>query len=318
MLVKNTKEASQFLPSLNLTVENDRLNDFFSRAQQWLVSRVLGESLETQLEESNPPSPVDPADPEEPEVSAIENVVEPGEVATEEEDQDDDPHAKLRLLCKRVIAEKALLDAIPEMDMQLTEAGFAVQDNDNFSPASAQRVDRLLNRLPDRITFDMDMLVRYLLDHSLGTEEEPQPYDDWRGTEQFRYLTAAFMPLFEQYDRFGTQRAENYDDFYDAIPVMAEEMNQTAAYFVSDEEITRLLELYRDNQLMQIHRKAILQLRLVAAAAYEKSTCVARNHAVCARNVMLSDPDSFPAFKNSSAFTQKDINLDGGKTVNFL
>lgn len=318
MLLRNTKEASQFLPSLNLTMENDRLNDFFIRAQKWLVDRVLGEFLETELEQSAPPLPVEPEEPEEPEITAEEDVVEPGEVAAEEEVPGDDPHAKLRLLCQRVIAERALLDAIPEMDMQLTEAGFAVQNNDNFSPASAQRVDRLLNSLPDRIADDVDSVVHYLLDNSTGTEQNPCLYDNWRGTEQFKYLSAAFMPLREQYHRYGTQRAENYDDFYNAIPVMAEAMNQTVAYFVSDEEIEQLLELYRDNQLLLIHAKAIMQLRFVASAAYEGSPVSARNHAINARNVMLSAPDSFPAFKNSPAFKQKDVNIDGGKIVNFL
>ena len=33
MILSNTKEAVQFLPSLNLTLENDRFTDFFRRAQ---------------------------------------------------------------------------------------------------------------------------------------------------------------------------------------------------------------------------------------------------------------------------------------------
>ena len=33
---------------------------------------------------------------------------------------------------------------------------------------------------------------------------------------------------------------------------------------------------------------------------------------------MLGDPDSFPEFKASSAFNSSNINLDGGKMVNFL
>ena len=91
MILSNINQAQQFLPSLNLTLDNDRFKDFFRRAQEWLVSHVIGTDIEETLE------------------------IDMGV-------GQDDFHADLRLLWQRVIAEKALLDAIPEMDMQLTEA----------------------------------------------------------------------------------------------------------------------------------------------------------------------------------------------------
>lgn len=318
MILKNITQAKQFLPSLNLTLENDRFNDFFLRAQQWLASHIIGPNLETVLEQTAPPLPDDQDEPEEPEITVEEDITETNEGDENNDEPATEEHANLRRRCQRIIAERALLDAIPEMDMQLTEAGFAVQDNDNFSPASAQRVDRLITKMPERIIKDVDSLVDFLLQNSKGTQENPMPYDTWRGTEQFKYLTAAFMPLLEQCNCFATKRFESYDDFYSAIPTMAEELQQVASFFVSDGEIDRLLEMFRDNQLLAIHVKAVRQLRFVAAASYENAVGAARNHAICARNVMLSDPNSFPEFKASQAFTQKDINLDGGKTVNFL
>ena len=137
MVLKNITQAQKFLPSLNLTLGNSRFDDFFSRAQEWLVSHIVGSSIEDVLE-------------------ADVNIT------------DVDMHEELRTKCQRVIAEKAMLDAIPEMDMQLTEAGFAVQDNDDFSPASAQRVDRLLAKMPERIAADVDALVRFLMKTSIG------------------------------------------------------------------------------------------------------------------------------------------------------
>ena len=166
MILNNITQAQQFLPSLNLTLENNRFHDFFLRAQEWLVSHVIGE--------------------------VIENVLEVDMNVGQQ-----DIHADLRLRCQRVIAEKALLDAIPEMDMQLTEAGFAVQSNDDFSPASAQRVDRLLAKMPERIAADVDALVRFLMKKSGRVQSA---YSDWRSTDQFKYLTAAFVPYFEEYN----------------------------------------------------------------------------------------------------------------------
>lgn len=289
MILSNITQATQFLPSLNLTLANDRFNDFFRRGQAWLVSHVIGEEVEEILEM---------------------------EVALAAPDD----HAELRLLCQRVIAEKALLDAIPEMDMQLTEAGFAVQDNDDFSPASAQRVDRLLAKMPERIAADVDALVRFLMKTSVGNGA----YGYWRSSDQFNYLTAAFMPLCEEYTAYcnGIQLDKkpsmNYEDFYAAIPMMGRELRNVADYYVSRAEIDRLVELYRDNDLLEIHRKAIVNLKDCAVAALRYDMNRARNAAVQAREVMMTDPDSFPAFKASSAYNTPTVNLDGGKMVNML
>lgn len=289
MILNNLNEARQFLPSVNVTVENDRFKDFFRRAQEWLTSHIIGDEIEELLEIDIP-------------ISAT------------------DDHADLRKLCQRVIAEKALLDAIPEMDMQLTEAGFAVQNNDNFSPASSQRVDRLVKTLPERIAADVDSIVRFLMKTSIGNGA----YTYWRSSGQFAYLTAAFMPLCEEYTAYcngfqlDKKPSMNYDDFYAAIPMMGRELRSVADYYVSRAEIDRLVELYRDNDLLEIHRKAIVSLKDCAVAALRYDMPQARNAAVQAREVMLSDPDSFTAFKASSAFNSPTVNLDGGKLVNML
>ena len=286
MILSNIKEAGKYLPSLNLTLENVRLNDFFRRAQDWLTSHIIGTDIEELLE-------IDIA------ASAP------------------DPHEDLRTLCQRVIAEMALTTAIPEMDLQLTEAGFAVQDNDDFSPASQARVDRLISKMPERIAADVDALVRFLLDNSNTSEST---YSDWRGTDQFKYLTEAFIPLMEQYNKLALAafKVTSYEEFYVAIPVMAREMQKVADYYVSRREVCRLRELYRNGEALQVHRMAIAELKGVAVAVYAHDTKCARNHASCARDIMLDDPDNFPMFKASPAFTQKDFSLDGGKTVNFL
>lgn len=284
MILSNINQAHRFLPSLNLTLENYRFTDFFARAQAWLTSRIIGEDIETALESYTGP------------VS-------------------EDPNTDLLTLCQRVIAEKALLDAIPEMDMQLTEAGFAVQNNDEFMPASSQRVDRLMATLPERIANDVDAIVRFLTKKSNTNDA---PFRNWRGSEQYTYLTEAFIPLFDQYNKLSIPPAKSYDEFFASIPTMAKEMQKVAAYYVSKQEVCRLRELFRDGEALQVHRQAIAELKNVAVAAYHKDMTTARNAAVCARDIMLSDADNFPMFKESEAFTLETVNLDGGRIVNLL
>lgn len=284
MILSKITQATQFLPSLNLTLENDRFEDFFRSAQEWLVSHIIGEGLEATLE---------------------------SEVGM----TDTDSHEDLRRLCQRIIARKGLLAAIPEMDLQLTEAGFAVQQNEQFTPASAQRVDRLVAKLPGKIASDTDSLVRYLMKNS-GTNQSA--YSGWRGTDQFKYLTSAFLPLYEYFNRFAVPVAESYDEYYDTMPILEEGMRIVADYYVSNAEIDRLLEMYRDNDLLDIHQQAVNRLSIVAAAARNKDINRARSAAIRAREIMLSDPDSFPAFKASAAYTAPSVNLNGGKMVNML
>ena len=283
MILSNITQAQQFLPSLNLTLENNRFEDFFRRAQEWLVSHIIGTDIEDTLE------------------------IDMGV-------GQDDFHAELRLLCQRVIAEKALLDAIPEMDMQLTEAGFAVQNNDNFSPASAQRVDRLLAKMPERIAQDIDGLVRFLMTYSTGNAA----YGYWRSSDQFSYLTAAFVPYYEEYNKIAVPMAKTYEAYYAALDTVAREMVKVADYYVSKAEIERLVELYRDGDTLQVHRVAIAELKVVGIAAFCGDIAHARNAAVNARETMLGNPDSFPEFKASSAYSSPTVNLDGGKMVNML
>jgi len=282
MILNSIQAALPFLPSVNLKIDNKRLNSFFENEQAWLAEHVIGDDIEDLLE------------------IEVTNT---------------DPHAELRKLVQCVIANRAFAVAIPELDVQLTEAGFAVQENDNFKPASSQRVDRLLAKMPSRIALGLDALVRYLLENS----KAEGVYSDWRGTPQFAYLSATFMPMLEDYKRnAGAHPIENWDDFYSAISVMAHEMRHMADYYVSIEEIDRLAELYRDDELVEVQRKAIDCLCQCAVACYAHDIRRARNAASRAHKIMMANTALFPAFANSDAFVESTLNLDGGNVVNLL
>jgi len=280
MILNNLAEAKQFLPSVNLTVANNRFTDFFMRSQTWLVNHVIGTDIETLLEAAVPANTAD-------------------------------QHADLRRLVQRVIAERAFLKAVPEMDMQLTEAGFAVQNNDNFTPASSQRVDRLLNTMPSRIVASCDALVLYLMQHSANG------YSAWRTSTQFAHLTQCFMPMVDSYYNFDGSIKWTVEDYYNYITQLKRGMFETASPFVSEAEISRLVELYRDNDMLEIHRRAIAELEACAVYAAKDDRRRALNAAARARTVMMEDPDKFPSFKASKEYANSSVNLNAGKIVNF-
>ena len=229
MIVPNLEQAKAYLPSVNTLVANDRLTDFFRRAQEWVSEKVIGSDIEEILEI---------------------------------ELEGTDPHERLRTLVSRVICGMAYLDAMAELDLQLSEAGFVVQSNQMVSPASQQRMDRLKVSLQERMATDCDGLVRYLVRYSAANAT----YDDWRGTPQFAWLTQAMMPTMGvavQSGLKGDSAPKTWPDYNDLQPELMMAMHRVAAPYVSDAEIDRLTELERDDEALAVHSRAIGHLRRV-------------------------------------------------------
>lgn len=284
MIVKNLEEASRFLPSLNLAVDNNRLDDFLIRAQQWVVQRIIGSDIEAMLE-------------------------------TEMPEGWNDQHAVLRNLVQRVIAEQAYLTASSELDVQLSEAGFVVQSNDYMKPAFDGRVDRLCESLRKRVIMDCDQVV----EHLLRASKSGCLYESWRSTEQFAYLTQAFAPTTLLVEGMTSDsRFEMYNIFLIMQPKMAEGLHMVAARYVSLAEIERLLELYRDDETLSEHRLVICNLRYAAVSYARGNMNAATMYSAEARKYMKLHIPLFPAFAASEEFKDPSDTIDHGKIVNFL
>lgn len=276
------------LLSMNLKLEqaeDHRFDSFLKRAQEWAVQHILGDDIEEILE-------ID---------------LEVGQT---------DPHAKLRELTARVISVKAYLDSIAESDLQRSEAGFVVQNNDKMSPASQQRVDRLVQSLNERLNSDCDALVNYLMKHS-GAED---PYDDWRGTEQFTYLTDALIPTMGIMRQCaGQNTVQRWQGFYDLQPKLSVALRETVAEYVSFGQVEALVELFRDDELLPAHTKALRWMRMSALAGASGNTAEAVRYAIEARQWMLKHESDFPDFVDSDCYElPSPFNFGDGTVANLL
>ena len=275
------------LLSFNLKLDEameSRFSSFLARAQEWVTDHIIGDAIET----------------------ALEGGAEIGQ---------NDPHGKLRELVGRVISELAYLTSIAESDLQRSEAGFVVQNNDKMSPASLQRVERLIQSLNERINSDCDSLVHYLLKYSKAED----PYDYWRDTPQFEFLTDAFIPTMAiMRQNASSMPVQRWTDFYDLLSKMNIALRSTVARYVSIEQIDALLSDYRTDELQDIQRKVLRWLRM-AVLAEVTNTDNATHFAIEARNWMLRHESSFPEFVASDCYElPSPFNLGEGTVANLL
>lgn len=291
MIVKTTSEMKRHLLSFNLKLDEameSRFSSFLARAQEWVTDKIIGDQLETALE--------------------------PGANIGQ-----NDPHEKLRGLVGRVISELAYLNSVGESDLQRSEAGFVVQNNDKMSPASLQRVERLIQSLNERINSDCDSLVNYLLKNSVPDEENPSPYEDWRDTPQFEFLTDAFIPTMGvMRQNTSSVPVQRWTEFYDLQPKMNIALRTSVARYVSIEQIDALLSDYRTDELQDIQRKVLRWLRMAVLAEVTNANN-ATHFAIEARNYMLQHESSFPEFVASDCYElPSPFNLGEGTVANLL
>lgn len=286
MILNGIEEIRKLLPSINLRDDSTRLDDFISRAQSWVAENIIGTALEEMLE-----------------IDIAENAP--------------DDHAQLRLLVKRVIADKAYLAFGDEMNLQLGEAGMVVQHNDNMAAASSERRNSLMASMNDRLDYDCDYLVGMLISAS-GTDGA---YAGWRDTEQYAFLTVAFMPTLKEFKRHlppKTNLMQHWEDFHNGRLNLSVEMMDLAGNYVSAKEIINLRDLYRSDSLSAMQIEAVESLRDVAACKFVGDGQRAMNAAIRARKVMLQSLSDFSEFANSDVFHLPDEDFNAGHIVDTL
>jgi hypothetical protein len=128
MLLQGSQDIKKYLPSIALKDDLPVFDDAIAIEEDDVRRHVLGDALYAQLEG----------------------------------DGIDD--APLRGYVKRVIALAAFLSAMPDMDVTLTDAGFAVVSTDSLAPASKQRMDNLAASIGRRLDKARDDLMEYLFD----------------------------------------------------------------------------------------------------------------------------------------------------------
>lgn len=271
MLVESFAVMKKFLPAVALKGENIYFDDMLLIAQGELVESVLGEELFVKLEKKLP------------------------------EDQN------LLSMCQRIISLSAFAKAIPEMDLVLTESGFAVHNSEKMAPASKTRVEALTRSVAERLDQSIDSLITFLLGSTT--------YIDWRESAQFDNISSGFICTYSEFKRFAQHTPvyaerypKSYRDFAKLYPNLSTALMVNISPYLSAEYCTELVEKFKDKEIFSMQEKNVLNLIKSALVAFVMGDGVTGNNFLfnCLRYIR-ENISHFPTFATSPEAQALDI-----------
>lgn len=265
-MIATVTDMKEFLPSIVMKGTPKVFDDALKVAQQQLEDKILGSAL----------------------MSAI-------DVTTTS-------HPELKEKCQRIVCVDAFLSSVNEMDLVLTDSGFAVIQDEQMAPASKERVANLKASLQDRLDLSRDLLISWLVDPA-------QASLSWGGTEQFKRLTAGLFLTFAQFKEVAVYNnitanvyPRTWSDYVKLIGTLSVALMTSAASYISTEYASELLEKVRDAEQMEDVEVTVLRLiRTAIAALVLGDTETYQQQITKAVAVMKANPEKFPTYTQSKA-----------------
>lgn len=200
----------------------------------------------------------------------------------------DEPDFVIAEYVKQYICFRAYEIAIPHLDLVLTPTGFGIVSNQNLTPASAERVNRLIHAIKDMKEMCMDNIIYSLRGHELWCDT---PYAIisfstllWHSSQLIRYgvanptrakLREARPKITQSESRLKELISpEFHKELCDSVRCKTSTPLQESA-------ITLCLNLIAHPDSTMIHRKALLQFlhaHLEDFQTYANSTAYQANN----------------------------------------
>lgn len=282
MIVNGYKEMKPFLPAVMMKGTPSLFDDALEVAQASLVSEIIGSDLEAKLEDR----------------------------------QDED--LKLLKLCQRVISQQAFLSSIPELDLVLSDSGFAVINNEQMAMASKDRVQALANSLQMKIDEGKDALILYLI--------RTMAYEAWRGTEEFARLSDGLILTYGEFkdsavlnNITASAYPKNWGDFYDLNSALNVALMTDVASYISKDYAEEILEKIRDKEtFLPIEKKALKFIKTAVCAYALSDSKTGLEQTLAAVAVMKSNPDDFPTYRDSDEAQNLNLGHDDSPIFSML
>ncbi len=205
-----------------------------------------------------------------------------------------------------IVALKAYSAAIPFLDVVQTPNGFAVVNNSNVVPASRERVDKLLQWVNDRLYYHVDSLIEY-------TSTKSAFMTEWRKSIRFDYLTEllfwtgiGFASYSGNYEAvYKQKRSFPFVDLHKMHAIIKGFQDIEIANYISRDYLNQLIEKRRSQTLDSDDLVMMTRLRHILGLFMQKEEFKATEALKEVVNLMIREPDKYPAYAGSDEYRLK-------------
>lgn len=189
-------------------------------------------------------------------------------------------------LCRLVVAE-ALRTAIPSLDLVFTPNGFAVTQTSNLTPASKQRVDRLIGSM---LTLRDDCIAR-LLPELVGASQ-------WLKSSQAQFFGATLFADLSVVDALANVQGSKWDKYLELRPQIIDLEASLAEEWLSPELMSALRSENLCGNLTEQRKLIVEQVKAQVVGCLRGGAFNGRRLADVVNFIRLH-PDDFPEWHGS-------------------
>lgn len=200
---------------------------------------------------------------------------------------------KMTVEVERFICMDAFADAIPLLDLILTENGFGVVSNQNQSPASRERVDTLRKQIRQSADDALDSIINSLIGHK-----------EWCKSA---YATLLVNSLYFTADQLRDYAGKPDAHRSDLLSLRSEisEAEELVMRTISAQFFCYLLSRLRENVLEDYEVLLVWTLRNAVGFFINKQEAAFKRELDTAVNFLENNIEKFPVYKNSEAYKVK-------------
>ncbi len=202
---------------------------------------------------------------------------------------------ELYYLCEAVVSRKAYLEGIPSFDLAETASGFVVSRNEQQTPASAERVQKLRDSLAQRLTDSVETLLQYLEEHS-------GYHDQWKGSPVYAVLTDTYIHTLTDFRRYAPFAGSRLD-YLAAKPFMLNAIRLKIEPVISPELSGQIIEQLKDDDLSESNLRILEDLKSAFAHYVIGETETGNTYLYRVRKRLHADPRDYPAWESSEVYT---------------
>ena len=196
----------------------------------------------------------------------------------------------IRTLTARLIVAEALRLAVPSLDLVFTPNGFAVTQTSNLTPASKQRVDRLIGSLNTL----RDDCIAQLLPLLPGVSQ-------WLNSDRAEYFGSTLFPTLEILDQFPNSNSQpsKWERWLELRPKVIDLEASLAEEWFSPELMSVLRDRNLRGTLPDTDKRFVVEIQAQIVGYLTTGSFSIRRLADIV-NFIRRNPAAFPEWHNSA------------------